>query len=374
MSQDSWETQQCGPDELSPDEIWWSERQRPIEQAGYALRRRYRQNWVPSWRLTGRRPKEAEDAQPSRWRPTVMDAVRLSDGTPVVLKRLPDDEPFELDMYSFLCSGAVASNPHNHCAPLIDVVQLPGDDSQRLLVLPLLRPFYDPPFRTFGEVVAFLSQLFEVRSAFHAIQHLHHLRIAHRNCTFNTIMLDPTSMYPDSFHPCDHRLRRDWKGKAKCYSRTRRPPRYYLIDFHLARHYEPLNGPALDDPTKGDDATAPEHRDQSKLCDPFPTDIYYLGNLIRQQFVFEYYGFDRFMPLVNDMIQKDPFARPSIDDVVWRFEEICEDMGAKKMRARIVGRRESVVPRILRAVGHMIRTAGYIVARKPAIPMPVVPV
>jgi hypothetical protein len=106
-----------------------------------------------------------------------------------------------------------------------------------------------------------------------------------RDCTSENIMLDPSNMYPESFHPVDIRRSRDFRRKAKWYSRTRRPTRYLLIDFGLSRRYDPANGPPLDKPLRGGDKSAPEHQDRVTLCNPFPTDVYYLGNLIREDFI-----------------------------------------------------------------------------------------
>ena len=97
-------------------------------------------------------------------------------------------------------------------------------------------------------------------------------------------MLDPSGMYPDGFHPVKINRTRDFKGKAARYDRTQRPPRYYLIDFGLSRQYSSRN--ALDKPLRGGDKSAPEHQNQNgRLCNPFHTDIYYLGNLIRERFL-----------------------------------------------------------------------------------------
>ena len=41
---------------------------------------------------------------------------------------------------------------------------------------------------------------------------------------------------------------------------------------------------ALDVPLRGGDKTAPEHQNATR-CNPFYTDIYYLGNLVRQEFI-----------------------------------------------------------------------------------------
>ena len=97
-------------------------------------------------------------------------------------------------------------------------------------------------------------------------------------------MLDPSGMYPESFHPVEINRSIDFRKKAKAYSRTRRPPRYFLIDLGLSRQYDPANGPPLDVPLRGGDKSAPEHQDRDTPCNPFPTDIYYVGNLVREHF------------------------------------------------------------------------------------------
>lgn len=72
--------------------------------------------------------------------------------------------PFEAEIGTFLSSRALASDPHNHCNPIHEVLKVPDDDDRIILVMPLLRPYNDPPFETFGETVDFFSQIFEVRA------------------------------------------------------------------------------------------------------------------------------------------------------------------------------------------------------------------
>jgi hypothetical protein len=98
-------------------------------------------------------------------------------------------------------------------------------------------------------------------------------------------MLDPTNMYPESFHPVERDRSKDFRRKAKVYSRTRRPTRYLLIDFGLSRQYDPAAGPPLDQPLRGGDKSAPEHQHGETPCNPFPTDVYYLGNLVREDYI-----------------------------------------------------------------------------------------
>jgi len=119
-----------------------------------------------------------------------------------------------------------------------------------------------------------------------SFSHVYLSDITHiRDCTSGNIMLDPSNMYPESFHPADIRRSKDFRRKARWYSRTRRPTRYLLIDFGLSRRYDPANGPPLDKPLRGGDKSAPEHQDLKTQCNPFPTDVYYLGNLVRENYM-----------------------------------------------------------------------------------------
>ena len=240
-----------------------------------------------------------------------MDATRIVDGKTVILKRLLEKEgPYELQINRLLSSDPLVSNSRNHCARLLDVIELPNDPP--IMVHSHLRPFFDPPFNTYGEFVIFFwhicevcvtHSLYRVRCSIHqGVQFMHEHNVAHRyltlcvtesklltlfvrDCTSGNIMLDPSRMYPESFHPLDIERRKDFRGKAKKYTRTRRPPRYFLIDFGLSRQYDPANGPPLDQPLRGGDKSAPEHQDRTTPCNPFPTDVYSLGNLVREKFI-----------------------------------------------------------------------------------------
>ena len=113
-----------------------------------------------------------------------------------MLKRIPLAEgPYELDMNRLLSTEPLSSNPRNPCAPLLDVVQLPNEPP--IMVHPLLRPFYNPRFQTFGEFVSFFAQACEVSpvlssttciglrpSSVQGVQFMHENHIAHRYVRF----------------------------------------------------------------------------------------------------------------------------------------------------------------------------------------------
>jgi len=268
---------------LHRSEQWWRDQYHILRDYGYDLRPRYHPDWEPSWRGSGKDFFTVEDGQPSILR-AAMDATRRLDGKHVMLKRIfPDEGSHELRIMQLFSSSEVARDRRNHCVPLLDVIEIPNTVTcQKLMVMPFLRPFNNPRFQTYGEFVAFFTQVCE------GLQFMHQKNIAHRDCTANNIMFDPSEMYPQGFHPAQPNRTRDFKGKARRYTRTQQPPRYYLIDFGLSRQY--LSREALDEPLRGGDKSAPEHRNGTR-CNPFHTDIYYLGNLVRQELMRKYYGF-----------------------------------------------------------------------------------
>jgi len=281
----------------------------------------------------------------------------------VMLKRLINEEgPYELQINELFSTMPLSSDPRNRCAQLLHVVNLPNDPP--IMVHPLLRPFYDPPLQTYGEFVTFYAQICE------GVQFMHLNNVAHRDCTYENIMLDPSNMYPESFHPVEIGRSKDFRRNAKGYSRTWRPTRYLLIDFGLSRRYDPANGPPLDRPFRGGDKSAPEHQDGQTYCDPFPTDVYYLGNLVREHYIKEYHGFEFMGALVTDMVQEDPTKRPKMDEVVTRFSEIKSKLSTWKLRSRISRRNELWPVTVWRTVGHWYQTVTYVLARKAAVPEP----
>jgi hypothetical protein len=103
-------------------------------------------------------------------------------------------------------------------------------------------------------------------------------------------MMD-THLFPQGYHPTYENYLASFPGgrlkSAPYYTRTQRPVRYYLIDFGLSCKFEPGEVPRAD-VIEGGDHSAPEFqggKDRLLNLDPFPTDIYYLGNLIRMEFL-----------------------------------------------------------------------------------------
>ncbi|KAI0744026.1 hypothetical protein C8Q80DRAFT_1184592, partial [Daedaleopsis nitida] len=351
---------------LTPPEIWWRDHRPWLAEHGYALRPRYQPDWKPSWKgRTTKLASEFEDYQ----LPTngdILDAVRVSDNNLVALKRIKKEEhPFEVEVAQYLYSEELRSDPRNHTIPLLDVLAVPDDPTLTVLVMPLMRACGSPRWDTVGEVIAFVKQALE------GLQFMHEHHVAHRDCMAPNIMYDPRPMYPQMYHPQRTDLSRDFKRKAKHTTRTARPVKYYFIDFGLSRRYSPEDGPPREHPIQGGDKSVPEFKDwKGDLLDPFPTDIYYIGNMVRTTVLQRFRGLEFMNGLVQDMVRTDPSQRPTIQEVTRRFDEIVQPLSQRTLRSRLVSVYEP--PTLVRFwnVWHGFRTLRYILLRKAAIPVP----
>lgn len=75
----------------------------------------------------------------------------------------------ELELSRFLSSPGLRHESHNHCVPLLEILEIADSPDQKLIVMPFLRPFDNPRFQTFGEFVSFFSQICDVRLEHHPI-------------------------------------------------------------------------------------------------------------------------------------------------------------------------------------------------------------
>ncbi|KAJ3491002.1 hypothetical protein NLI96_g1020 [Meripilus lineatus] len=333
---------------LLQHEIFWRDQQVWLQEKGYMLRPRYHPNWIPASQGKAGPARIHEDTVCPLF-PQVMDAKRSSTGDIVMLKKVSKERhPYEIGIHKYFSTEPVASHPRNHCVPLLDVLEVPGDTDIVLLVMPLLRACDDPMFQTIGEIVEFLRQTLE------GVQFMHQAHVAHRDCNSLNIMMDPTNLYPDLFHPQVPNMSYEYTGQARHLTRTAAPVKYYLIDFGISRKFDPADGPPRELPIRGGDKSAPEI-DSEEPIDPFPTDVYYLGNMIRMDILDVAHGAEFLRPLAEDMAQDDPSKRPNMDEVVERFEKLRRSLWWWRLRARLK---------------HIFRTMGHILRAEKAIPAP----
>ncbi|KAJ7505775.1 hypothetical protein B0H11DRAFT_1976129 [Mycena galericulata] len=359
---------------LRSGEIYWYNHRDWLKSKGYILRARFQEGWTPSWKPNAVHPVGHEDAQIYQRNATVMDATRVSDMTFVMMKRVDKRvHPLEVELATWFSSEPQRSDSQNHCVPIYDVLQAPDDHNTHIIVMPLLVPYDKPHFDTVGEVIAFFRQIFE------GVRYMHKQNVAHRDCTNLNLMMDASPIASKPFHPVITNKKRDFTGRVIYLSRTQHPVKYYLTDFGLSVKYRPEDRPPLEAPILGGDKTVPEFQTANKGerppdGDPFPVDVYYLGNLVRTYFTkghgraAQRPGFDFMESLVADMVNPDPALRPSMDEVVARFEKIVDGLSNWKLRSR-AGKRGEFLS-VVRNISHWVRRLQLVAGKYSPIPMP----
>ncbi|KAJ8515361.1 hypothetical protein ONZ45_g7197 [Pleurotus djamor] len=372
-------------DDLLPFECFWRDNYDWFLSRGYQLRSRYKPDWIPSWRGTKKLSFTCPDGAVP-FHPSVLDA-RRSDGERLMLKCIEKSlHPYEAEIGQYFSSPELLQDTNNHCVPIYEVLHPPGDEEMLVLVMPLLRPHDDPRFDTTGEVIEMLHQVFEVGDFdipfvhsltifVKGLQFMHKHHVAHRDVALLNVMMDARSLYTEDYHPSRPSYRLDMNGLARHSTRTQTPVRYYLTDFGLSRRYKPEDLPVLEDVIIGGDRTVPEFQ-TSEACDPFPSDIYTLGNMIKEEFIEgsklikRKRGFDFLKPLVADMTQSDPTKRPTIGQVIERFEEIRSKLSTWTLRSRVIEVNESYFSKVYRGIGHWKRKFLFVLRNVPPVPHP----
>lgn len=75
-------------------------------------------------------------------------------------------------------------------------------------------------------------------------------------------------------------------------------------------------------------------------------------------------------PLVSDMIRPDPSKRPTMDEVVVRFDDIRRNLSRWKLRSRVVDHEEDTIEKVMYTAAHWRRRVWFVIRGIPAIPKP----
>ncbi|KAJ3874225.1 kinase-like domain-containing protein [Lentinula edodes] len=359
-------------EELWDFEIFWRDHYDWLKDRGYLLRPRYRPGWVASWIGTTTEAPRCEDNLVQPLFPLNLDAIRVADGKPVMLRRAdPPSISDEVEIGRLLSSKESLSDHRNHCVPVYESIELPNanEEGRRcIVVMPLLVPWEEVEFETVGEVVDFCGQIFE------GLQFMHKMNVAHNDAKANNIMMDWSPLYPTPPHALRTSMRMDWKGPSKPRNRTLCPIKYHFIDWDLSKQYD-TRGVTLRMPGYGGDQSVPEFR-RKEPCNPFAVDVYCLGNVIRQKFIEgdpilydpPRRNVEFLQELVFDMTHDDPKKRPTMDEVVARFDKIRKGLSWWKLRSRVSDKTIPFIFHLLYSPIHWSIQLTYILRRIPAVP------
>ncbi|KAF9073658.1 kinase-like domain-containing protein [Rhodocollybia butyracea] len=377
---------------LDETETWWVQHFEWLKQHGYLLRPRYRPGWQPSWRTGKDSYWKYEDGHATR-SGYIMDATRMSDSLVVAMKHLSPSnrrqDGHEESVVTLFSNESHNANPLNHCVRVLDVLTVPGNNNGKILVMVWMREVMDPSFRTISAALLqrndrsdsrFRSRVLvlnEIWLCMQGLQYMHRNNVAHRDCSDNNMVMDARAMYPRQWHPSVPKKRYDWSGRVLHHSRTRCPPKYYLIDFGFSCQYDPSQPRPLESAIMSGGYCPPEAEAETP-CDPFATDVFLLGNMMNTSFLEgdeEFrrpgiHGLEFFKELVDDMMADDPTERPTMDEVASRFSAIVQKQPWWKLRARAAKKNEFVILKPFRTLHHILWTTSMILMLKPAIPCP----
>ncbi|KIM39278.1 hypothetical protein M413DRAFT_196661 [Hebeloma cylindrosporum] len=234
----------------------------------------------------------------------------------------------ELALSILLSSPKMRSDSRNCAVPILDVVDIPGNDERVLMVMPMLKDIYDIPFRRVGEVVEMVEQFL------YCLQFLHENNIVHMDfCRYN-LMMDGSRIIPKGWHFFNHYThdgtvsgpRFEWNERW-----TVRPVQYYLIDFELSRQLQDTSTQVVGD--WGQDRTVPE-MSFDVPCDPFKVDVYQIGNAIKKLTI-EYTGLRILDSLTENMTASDPLKRFTAHEAVQHFQKRKAKWSKRAMESRI---------------------------------------
>jgi len=162
-----------------------------------------------------------------------------------------------------------------------------------------------------------------VKQFLEGLQHIHSLKMAHRDACKGNMMMDASNVVPNGWH-----MVRSWSEdgtKPITYvPRSSVSVRYYFVDFGLSVFVNPSNPTATE--VVGQDRTVPEFKNSEEPYNPWKLDIYQLGNAFKTQLVEAYKELDFLEPLISKMTDQEPEKRPSATEAVQLLESISKDV------------------------------------------------
>ncbi|KAJ7652049.1 hypothetical protein DFH06DRAFT_540109 [Mycena polygramma] len=309
-------------------EHFWIDHQRLLLSRGYLLRPRYHPGWVPPWTQDGARSAVEYEESRQETRQNVLDAIRVADGSKVVLKRVRTWTS-EISLGRYFNSEEVLNDPHNRTYRLLDIIPLPDDDDFALIAMPFLRRFDSPIFQSLEEVTEAMLQFLQ------GLEFMHRHNVAHRDACSLNLMMDCTNVLPLGFHfsaPWTHDgvvFGVPWRRRS-LFS----PVGYFFIDFGLADYWP--EGPQQTRAVGvfGQDKTVPELSDTVPY-NPFKVDIYQLGNVFTALNRKYPAMARRFEPLASSMTQLNPDDRPTAPEALAAFESIYSSISHDELVQRL---------------------------------------
>ncbi|KAI8998555.1 kinase-like domain-containing protein [Trametes punicea] len=198
----------------------------------------------------------------------------------------------EYDVIRYLSSTAVRSHAMNHCIPVLEFIEVPGDDivfivmeewSQRLVAT------------TPCNLTLFLNAL---RQCIEHIVFMHKHHIAHLDVSLHNILTDNNGHYA-------------------------------FIDYEFSARYDGIINPRVYT-SRGTEV--PPELERGERSDPYKVDIYALGKLIVGAMELTGYNVPELQALVKHMIRGCFEQRPTAEQVLQSFDAIVASVCPSLLR------------------------------------------
>ncbi|KAL5513542.1 hypothetical protein ACEPAH_3941 [Sanghuangporus vaninii] len=348
------ELDELGDFDLSDIEKKWTEDYESFLSRGYQLRPRFHPGWIPTWRGTNLSPVACEDVI-VHYSESVIDSKRLQDGIIVAIKRIPPHTT-EAKIACMLSTPERLEEPMNHCVPVYDhFPDIRSPNGGSFIVMPFLRAFNEPPFVYVDEVVDFVRQTLE------GLVYIHSQNVAHRDLSDGNIMMDGRVMYgKKGFHPSDQDMTAaDVMIVAK--PKTRRDAgfvKYYFTDFGISTLFDDPSKPRSVVGNRAQDLEVPELNNIIPY-DPFPVDVFTLGNVFKRHFLDKYSNVDFLSTVCSAMTEQIPRLRPSAVDALTVFQQSASKCRGSALRWRLRQHGEPRLRRIIEDIRSALKELMY---------------
>ncbi|CAK5263693.1 unnamed protein product [Mycena citricolor] len=323
---------------LWDEEQVWVAHQPFLVAHGYQLRPRYRPDWTPSWPADGTPDFRFHEDGLENVKPSTLDAVRLSDGQKVVLKRV-ETNGNELAMIRYLDS--LRHDPRNRTVPVLEILTM-EDAPWSFIVMQYARIFIYPPFHCRQEFFEAMRQYFE------GLEFMHEHNVVHFDIAIQNMTMEESLIVPRGSHFWDQRTHTGNYGWFRWRDRcsVTEPINYYYIDFGLSLYFPDGTATAQHTALLRTFPDCPE-LSLTKPYNPFRVDVYQLGLAMRKA-IKDYPDLQAFRPLADEMMKEDPESRPSPSEALASLHKIAESIPPAEFRARIWKRKTSIWKKLCR--------------------------
>lgn len=310
--------------ERSKAEMRWVGIEPFLKSKGYLLPPRYQPDWQPSWQGPNGIPYEyAVDSFPLV-HPNVIEGKRASDDKGVIIK----STSIHTEEAKKAALLAAIVDPCNHCVPVWDVFDFPGESECVVLVMPLLHNMWTPAFHCRAEVFEALRQFLE------GLAFMHREKYAHRDAAMINMTMDVSDLIPGGFSLASQHFpfllnlySTDPRNRCEVGSL-----RYYFIDFETTTHCPEGIEKARVTGTYGSDHSMPEISEVVPY-NPFKLDIYTLGNAFLKEMK-HYLGMEDLEPFLLKMTAPDPDERPTAAGALEELNALIAELGPASLRRR----------------------------------------